>query len=145
MSMPRCAASNPDPGEWIPYAWIEAVDQDWIFIATEENVACFRREELPCGWGTCFRAPSGNLILAQEIDSRGSPADTCLDEVNQLDWPLADAPARAQAMMQLLRASPARVRERRSAATTTARASRRAEPAAQALLRVAPQAAPPVT
>ena len=76
--------------EVVPYAWIEALDQEWIFIGTDDCIAAFRRRDLPSRWCERFKAPAGNLILAREIDSRGSPGHTPLDLVNRLEWPLAD-------------------------------------------------------
>jgi hypothetical protein len=73
---------------WVPYAWIEALDQEWLFIATDSSVAAFRRSDLPVHWSERFRSPAGNLVLAQEIDTHGSPGDTPLDRVSRLNWPL---------------------------------------------------------
>jgi len=90
ISMQQNTAADANIAGWIAYAWIEAIEQDWIYIGTGENVARFRRQDLPPRWGDRYRSPMGNRILAQEIDSRGSPGNTALDAVERLDWPLAD-------------------------------------------------------
>jgi hypothetical protein len=77
-----------DDGSWIPYAWIEALEQEWLFIATDYSVAAFRRSALPRHWSERFKSPAGNLVLAQEIDSHGSPGETPLSHVSRLEWPL---------------------------------------------------------
>ena len=86
----RQADASRTPSDAVPYAWIEALDQEWIYIGTDENLAAFRRRDLPARWCERFRTAAGNLILAQEIDSRGSPGDTPLDMVARLAWPLSD-------------------------------------------------------
>ena len=80
--------TNSDTTPWVPYAWIEALDDEWLFIATDSSVAAFRRCDLPRHWSERFKSPGGNLVLAQEIDTRGSPGDTPLDRVSRIEWPL---------------------------------------------------------
>jgi hypothetical protein len=87
----RQANASSTSSDTVPYAWIEGLDQECIYIGTDENLAAFRRRDLPARWCERFRTAAGNLILAQEIDSRGSPGDTPLELVVRLSWPLSDA------------------------------------------------------
>jgi hypothetical protein len=86
--------SNDSRADPIPCAWIEAIEKDHIFIGTNDCIAGFSLQDLPPRWGDRFMAPGGNLILAQEIDCRGSPAATPFDLVTRLVWPLTEDPPR---------------------------------------------------
>ena len=87
--MPKDASSNTGDVDLIPHAWIEALEEDHIFIGTADCIAGFKRQQLPPRWSDHYKAPEGNLALARKIDCHGSPAETPLDQVNRLDWPLA--------------------------------------------------------
>jgi hypothetical protein len=89
ISMPKDGTSNAGDVDLIAHAWIEALEEDHIFIGTAGSIAGFRRQQLPPRWSDHYRAPEGNLALARKIDCHGSPAETPLDQVNRLDWPLA--------------------------------------------------------
>jgi len=41
-------------------------------------------------WCDHFRTPTWNRLLAETIDSPGSPGHTSLEQVNRLDWPLVE-------------------------------------------------------
>ena len=71
----------------VPHAWIESLEDGFIFIGTHSRIAGFNRQRLPPHWSAFFKAPEGNLALAQKIDRHGSPAETPLALVARLDWP----------------------------------------------------------
>lgn len=74
----------------VPHAWVEALEDGFIFIGTTGRIAGFSRRKLPSRWSDHFKAPEGNLTLAQKIDRHGSTAETPLDQVARLDWPPLD-------------------------------------------------------
>jgi hypothetical protein len=93
--MSKNGVSNASGDDPIRYAWIEAIQEDCIFIGTDGRIAGFRRRHLPSCWRDHFKAPQGNLTLAQAIDDHGSPAETPLELVIRLGWPLAEVPPRS--------------------------------------------------
>jgi hypothetical protein len=71
-------------------AWIEALDEEWLFVGTGSSLGKFRRAALPPDWGRTFSSATGNRRLARDIDRRGSAADVDPDSVSELDWPRRD-------------------------------------------------------
>jgi hypothetical protein len=86
--MTQYATESVTKNDLVPYAWIEAIDEDHVFIGTADSIACFILRNLPPRWGERFKGAFWNLILAQTIDSYGSPGGTPFDRVSRLDWPL---------------------------------------------------------
>jgi hypothetical protein len=93
--MSQYIVSDDSEVDSVPHAWIEAIEEDCIFIGTDDCIAGFSLPDLPPRWGGRFKAPGGNLTLAQEINCHGSPSETPFGLVNRLDWPLSEHSPRA--------------------------------------------------
>jgi len=86
-------ASAQAPADRHGPAWVEAIDQDRVFLATSDGIACFLRRNLPAGWKLWLDAADGRRALARLINHDGSPAGTPFDAVKRLAWPADPHPA----------------------------------------------------